>query len=172
MASTVSSAVARWWRLSTIAVLVMAHCVYGLQQRHVLSRQTITPRSRAAPRSPTKPGTGDSTLGETISSSSTAPATPVRPEHAWLGRRLRRSSPRRLPLRNSTPIRIAGADEASVWAPGNENAWATGWGPSPPVVRGAHALREVNIDRIADSTCAAPSSYGSTFSSRDDGLRR
>ena len=32
------------------------------------------------------------------------------------------------PSSNSTPIQLAGASEASFWAPGDENAWATGWG--------------------------------------------
>ncbi|MGE5747189.1 MAG: serine protease, partial [Solirubrobacterales bacterium] len=67
------------------------------------------------------------------------------------------------PSSNSTPIQIAGANEAASWAPGNENAWATGWGS---ILFGGpknDTLREVNIDRIADSTCGAATSYGGDF---------
>jgi Ca2+-binding RTX toxin-like protein len=67
------------------------------------------------------------------------------------------------PSSNSTPIQIAGANEASFWAPGNENAWATGWGSILFGTSGSDTLREVNIDRIADSSCGAPTSYGSDF---------
>jgi Ca2+-binding RTX toxin-like protein len=67
------------------------------------------------------------------------------------------------PSSNSTPIQIAGANEASFWAPGNENAWATGWGTTSFGGTRSDTLREVNIDRIADSTCGSPSSYGSFF---------
>jgi trypsin len=59
------------------------------------------------------------------------------------------------PSSNSTPIQIAGASEASSWAPGDENAWATGWGSTSPGGSGVDTLREVNIDMIADSTCAS-----------------
>jgi hypothetical protein len=67
------------------------------------------------------------------------------------------------PSSNSTPILIAGASEASFWAPGNENAWATGWGATSSGGTRSNTLHEVNIDRIADSTCGA--SYGSSFHS-------
>jgi trypsin/hemolysin type calcium-binding protein len=67
------------------------------------------------------------------------------------------------PASNSTPIQIAGADEASFWAPGNENAWATGWGAISSGGPKSDSLREVNIDRIADSSCGAQTSYGSDF---------
>jgi Ca2+-binding RTX toxin-like protein len=67
------------------------------------------------------------------------------------------------PSSNSTPIQIAGADEASFWAPGNENAWATGWGTTSSGGPRSDTLREVNIDRIADSTCGAATSYGGDF---------
>jgi hypothetical protein len=67
------------------------------------------------------------------------------------------------PSSNSTPIRIAGADEADSWAPANENAWATGWGSSSSGDSRSDTLREVNIDRIADSVCGAGSSYGKDF---------
>jgi hypothetical protein len=67
------------------------------------------------------------------------------------------------PPANSTPIQIAGANEASFWAPGNENAWSTGWGTTSSGGSRSDTLREVNIDRIADSTCGA--SYGSYFHS-------
>jgi Trypsin/RTX calcium-binding nonapeptide repeat (4 copies) len=68
------------------------------------------------------------------------------------------------PSSNSTPIQLAGANEASFWAPGNENTWATGWGTTSSGLR-SDTLREVNIDRIADSTCGASTSYGSYFHS-------
>lgn len=67
------------------------------------------------------------------------------------------------PSSNSTPIKIAGADEASFWAPGDENAWATGWGSISFGGPRSNSLREVNIDRIADSRCGAQISYGSYF---------
>src|SRR5215207_8689956 len=67
------------------------------------------------------------------------------------------------PSSNSTPIKIAGADEASFWAPGDENAWATGWGNISFGGPRSNSLREVNIDRIADSRCGAQTSYGSYF---------
>jgi Ca2+-binding RTX toxin-like protein len=67
------------------------------------------------------------------------------------------------PSSNSSPIQIAGANEASFWAPGNENAWATGWGTISSGGARSDTLREVNIDRIADSTCGAATSYGSAF---------
>jgi Trypsin/RTX calcium-binding nonapeptide repeat (4 copies) len=67
------------------------------------------------------------------------------------------------PPSNSTPIQIAGANEASFWAPGNENAWATGWGAISSGGSSSDSLREVNIDRIADATCGAANSYGSDF---------
>jgi Trypsin/RTX calcium-binding nonapeptide repeat (4 copies) len=69
------------------------------------------------------------------------------------------------PSSNSTPIQVAGANEAAFWAPGNENAWATGWGRTSSGGSRSDTLREVNIDRIADSTCGAASSYGSLFHS-------
>jgi hypothetical protein len=64
---------------------------------------------------------------------------------------------------SSTPVQIAGANEASFWAPGNENAWATGWGTTSSGGSRSDTLREVNIDRIADSSCSASSSYGGYF---------
>jgi hypothetical protein len=67
------------------------------------------------------------------------------------------------PSSNSTSIQIAGANEAAFWAPGNENAWATGWGAISSGGASSDTLREVNIDRIADATCGAASSYGSDF---------
>jgi hypothetical protein len=67
------------------------------------------------------------------------------------------------PSSNSTPIQIAGANEASFWAPGNENAWATGWGTTSYGGSRSDTLREVNIDRIADSSCSSASSYGGFF---------
>jgi hypothetical protein len=67
------------------------------------------------------------------------------------------------PSSNSAPIQIAGADEAAFWAPGNENAWATGWGTISSGGSRSDTLREVNIDRIADSICGAATSYGSDF---------
>jgi hypothetical protein len=67
------------------------------------------------------------------------------------------------PSSNSTPIQIAGADEAAFWAPGNENAWATGWGTVSSGGSRSDTLREVNIDRIADSTCGSATSYGGDF---------
>ena len=67
------------------------------------------------------------------------------------------------PASNSTPIQIAGATEASFWAPGDENAWATGWGTISSGGEASDILREVNVDRIADSTCGSASSYGSDF---------
>jgi Ca2+-binding RTX toxin-like protein len=67
------------------------------------------------------------------------------------------------PSSNSTPIQIAGANEGSFWAPGDENTWATGWGTTSSGGSRSDTLRQVNIDRIADSTCAASSSYGSHF---------
>jgi Trypsin/RTX calcium-binding nonapeptide repeat (4 copies) len=69
------------------------------------------------------------------------------------------------PSSNSAPIQIAGANEAAFWAPGNENAWATGWGTTSSGGSRSDTLREVNLDRIADSTCGASSSYGSLFHS-------
>jgi Trypsin len=67
------------------------------------------------------------------------------------------------PSSNSAPIQIAGASEAAFWAPGNENAWATGWGDTSFGGSQSDTLREVNIDRIADSACASASSHGSDF---------
>jgi hypothetical protein len=69
------------------------------------------------------------------------------------------------PSSNSTPIQIAGANEASFWAPGDENSWATGWGTTSSGGSRSDTLREVNIDRIADPTCGASTSYGSLFHS-------
>jgi hypothetical protein len=67
------------------------------------------------------------------------------------------------PSSNSTPIQIAGASEAFSWAPGPENAWATGWGSTSSGGSGVDTLREVNIDMIADSICGSGSSYGGSF---------
>jgi trypsin len=72
------------------------------------------------------------------------------------------------PSTNSTPVQIAGADEAGSWAPADENAWATGWGTTVfggmgPVLGKQDTLREVNIDMIADSTCGSGAFYGSDF---------
>jgi Trypsin len=67
------------------------------------------------------------------------------------------------PSANSTPIQVAGANEAGFWAPGNENAWATGWGTVSSGGSRSDTLREVNIDRIADSTCGSANSYGGDF---------
>jgi Ca2+-binding RTX toxin-like protein len=69
------------------------------------------------------------------------------------------------PSSNSTPIQIAGANEAAFWAPGNENTWATGWGTTSSGGSRSDTLREVNIDRIADSSCGAQTSYGGSFHS-------
>jgi Trypsin len=67
------------------------------------------------------------------------------------------------PSTNSSPIMVAGADEASFWAPADENAWATGWGSTTSVGFKSNTLREVNIDVIADSTCQSPAFYGTSF---------
>ena len=67
------------------------------------------------------------------------------------------------PSSNSTPINIAGAGEASSWAPGDENTWATGWGTTTSGGASSDTLREVNIDRIADATCGSGMSYGGEF---------
>jgi hypothetical protein len=64
---------------------------------------------------------------------------------------------------SSTPIKIAGASEAPFWAPGDENAFATGWGTIFFMGPGSDTLREVQIDMIADSVCSSPTSYGSSF---------
>jgi trypsin len=67
----------------------------------------------------------------------------------------------------SATVKIAGADEASFWAPGDENAFATGWGT---LVSGGElllgkqdTLRKVQIDMLPDSTCGSATSYGSEF---------
>jgi V8-like Glu-specific endopeptidase len=67
-----------------------------------------------------------------------------------------------------TPIQIAGLDEAASWAPGDENAWATGWGTTisggtGPIFGKQDTLREVNIDMLAHSVCGSPTSYGSGY---------
>jgi hypothetical protein len=67
------------------------------------------------------------------------------------------------PSSNSAPIQIAGASEAAAWAPADENAWATGWGTTSSGGSRSDTLREVNIDRIADSICGSSSTYGSDF---------
>lgn len=63
------------------------------------------------------------------------------------------------PATNSTPVKIAGADEASSWVPSDvprdENAWATGWGTTSSGGTASDTLREVNIDVLADSSCAS-----------------
>jgi trypsin len=58
----------------------------------------------------------------------------------------------------STPVKIAGANEAGSWAPAEENAWATGWGRTTEGGSKSTVLREVNLDMLADSTCGA--AYG------------
>jgi trypsin len=63
----------------------------------------------------------------------------------------------------STPIALAGADEAASWAPGDENAFATGWGTIFFMGPSSDTLREVQIDMLADSVCGAATSYGSDF---------
>jgi hypothetical protein len=63
----------------------------------------------------------------------------------------------------SSPITVAGADEASLWAPADENAWATGWGTTTFGGLKSTQLREVNIDILADSVCGASTSYGSGY---------
>jgi Trypsin len=60
----------------------------------------------------------------------------------------------------STPIKIAGADEAASWAPGDENAFATGWGTIFFMGPKSNTLQEVQIDMIADSVCGSATSYG------------
>jgi Ca2+-binding RTX toxin-like protein len=67
------------------------------------------------------------------------------------------------PSSNSTPIQLAGTDEAAFWAPSNENAWATGWGTTSSGGSPSDTLRDVNIDRVADSACGASISYGGAF---------
>jgi trypsin len=71
------------------------------------------------------------------------------------------------PSSNSTPIMIAGADEAAFWAPGDENAFATGWGTTLSGGIGPFGkqdtLRAVQIDVIADTTCGSATSYGTGF---------
>ena len=67
------------------------------------------------------------------------------------------------PSSNSSPILIAGANEAGFWAPGTENAWATGWGTTSSGGPKSDTLREVNIDMIADSTCSTATFYGTMF---------
>jgi trypsin len=67
------------------------------------------------------------------------------------------------PASNSSPIMLAGADEAGFWAPADENAWATGWGTTSSGGFSSDTLREVNFDVIADSFCQAPTSYGGDF---------
>jgi hypothetical protein len=53
----------------------------------------------------------------------------------------------------STPVQIAGANEAGSWAPGDENAWATGWGSTSFAGPKSSQLREVELDTLADSAC-------------------
>ena len=67
------------------------------------------------------------------------------------------------PASNSAPILVAGADEAAFWAPGDENAFVTGWGTTVPGVPGSASdtLRAAQVDVIANSTCEA--SYGTAF---------
>jgi hypothetical protein len=65
---------------------------------------------------------------------------------------------------SSTPVQIAGANEVGFWAPGEDNAWATGWGTQFFAVGPrSDTLQEVNIDVIADSFCSGATSYGSSF---------
>ena len=62
----------------------------------------------------------------------------------------------------SPTIKLAGPNEEAAWAPGR-TAFATGWGAlneGPPQVF-PDALREVQIQMIADSTCAGV--YGALF---------
>jgi hypothetical protein len=67
------------------------------------------------------------------------------------------------PATNSTPIAIAGANEAASWAPADENAFATGWGTTTFGGLKSATLREVQLDILADSVCGSPTSYGSSF---------
>ena len=64
---------------------------------------------------------------------------------------------------SSTPIAIAGADEAASWAPGDENAFATGWGTTTFGGSASDTLRQVQLDILADSVCGSVTSYGSEF---------
>jgi Trypsin len=64
---------------------------------------------------------------------------------------------------NSSPIAIAGANEAASWAPGDENAFATGWGTTTSGGLKSDTLRQVQLDILADSVCGSPTSYGTDF---------
>jgi len=57
------------------------------------------------------------------------------------------------PSSNSTPVMIAGANEAAFWAPGNENAVVSGWGTTSPGGSKSDTLKTVDIDMLADSAC-------------------
>jgi hypothetical protein len=67
------------------------------------------------------------------------------------------------PASNSAPIKIAGANEAAIWVPADENAWATGWGTTSSGGSKSDTLRQVELDVLADSVCG--SSYGAGFHS-------
>jgi hypothetical protein len=64
---------------------------------------------------------------------------------------------------NSSPIAIAGAAESASWAPGDENAFATGWGHTTSGGFESDTLRQVQLDILADSVCESPTSYGTVF---------
>jgi hypothetical protein len=61
---------------------------------------------------------------------------------------------------SSTPIKIAGADETAVWAPGS-TAFATGWGDTSEGGSSSDTLRVVELGILADSSCS--SAYGGGY---------
>jgi Trypsin len=63
------------------------------------------------------------------------------------------------PSSTSTPIKLAGPDEADLWSPGRD-AFVTGWGATREGGAPSNVLRQVQVAMISDPTCASPKSYG------------
>jgi len=67
------------------------------------------------------------------------------------------------PSTTGTPIKLAGPDEASAWAPG-QPATISGWGDlSEGANTGSDQLQAAEVQMIGDATCGSPSVYGTDF---------
>ena len=63
----------------------------------------------------------------------------------------------------SPTIQLAGAAEEAAWAPGDENAYTTGWGRTSAEGMPSDTLRVARVDIIADDACSRQNSYGNAF---------
>ena len=133
-----------------------------LHGEYLLPRKRLGGRSPGEPRSPTR-AKGRRSPGATSTSSSTARASRCSTRTQTIGTSSSPNSARRRPPLTQPRSRSPAPTRPPSGRRATRTRWATGWGTISSGGARSDTLREVNIDRIADSACGAPSSYGSDF---------